>query len=50
MSVYAKKAVTELGACGLMSGDENGDFKPSDETTRAQAAQIIYNLLSFKEE
>ena len=50
VSVYAKKAVTELGACGLMSGDENGDFKPSDETTRAQAAQIIYNLLSFKEE
>ena len=32
------------------SAFENGDFKPSDETTRAQAAQIIYNLLSFKEE
>lgn len=35
-----------LAAMGVLSGDENGNFNPKRELTRAEAAIVIYNYLS----
>ena len=41
---YAKEAVAALSKMGIVNGYDN-KFYPSDSTTRAQAAQILYNML-----
>ena len=43
---YARESVELLVALGLVSGDENGDFCPKDNTSRAEAAKILYMLRS----
>lgn len=41
---YAKEAVSELYMSGAVSGTGNGIFKPLGKATRAECAQIIFNL------
>lgn len=38
VSAYAAKAVLKLWGCGLFKGDENGNFNPKKNSTRAEAA------------
>jgi len=45
VSAYAKEALQALAEGGVITGD-NGKLNPKATTTRAQAAQVIYNLLS----
>ncbi len=43
-------AVESIGFCaelGLMKGDENGNFRPQDGITRAEAAAVIARLHKF---
>ena len=42
---WAKDAVYKAKAAGLMKGDTNGDFRPTDLITRAEAASIMVNAL-----
>ncbi len=42
---YAKEAVHKLKAVGIVSGMENNCFMPKKEAQRAEAAQMIYNVL-----
>ncbi|WP_036720039.1 S-layer homology domain-containing protein, partial [Paenibacillus sp. JCM 10914] len=42
---YAREAIDALVARGIVSGS-NGKLDPRGQTTRAQAAQVLYNLLS----
>lgn len=44
ISDYAKDAVRNL-AGSIISGDENGNFNPKDQTTRAQAVKLLYELI-----
>lgn len=44
---YANAAAGELYASGIMSGDENGNFMPTANTTRAQAAKVIYMAMQL---
>lgn len=46
VSGYALDAVNALRAEGIVNGDENNNFKPLAQTTRAEAAVIIYNMLN----
>ena len=43
---YAYQAVGALFANGAITGDENNYFNPTDIATRAQACQIIYNIIN----
>lgn len=45
ISDYAKESVNILAAAGLVNGTGDNRFEPKAKTTRAQAAQIIYNLI-----
>ena len=45
---YAKEAVAELRMRGIVSGDNNR-FEPLSPATRAQAAQMIYKIMSQEE-
>lgn len=49
VSVYASDAVAALGSAGIVSGDENGYFNPSQTATRAMAAVVIYKTLENAE-
>lgn len=42
---YAREAVNTFSSAGVISGTGDGYFSPRAFATRAQAAQIIYNLL-----
>lgn len=42
---YAKEAVAMFNQTGVISGS-GGRLNPADTTSRAQMAQILYNLLS----
>lgn len=44
---YAKDAVEVLSAAGVVSGDENKNFNPEGNATRAEAAKIIYNIIKL---
>lgn len=44
ISTYAKKAVKDCQTAGLVSGYEDGTFRPKDNATRAEATQILYML------
>ena len=46
ISDYAVNAVGALYSKGIVSGMGNGSFAPRDFATRAQAAQMIYKLIS----
>lgn len=46
ISDYAKDAVLALKENGIMSGMGDNLFAPKAKTTRAQVAQVIYNLIT----
>ena len=41
---WAKEAVVEMAKLGLVKGMEDGSFSPKTQFTRAQVAQILYNI------
>lgn len=43
---YAKEAVDYLLRCGVLSGFEDGSFKPKQPITRAEAAKIIFECVN----
>lgn len=45
ISPYAQEAMASMVKSGAVSGS-NGNLKPTATTTRAQMAQVLYNLLS----
>ncbi len=47
ISDYAKDAVYALKNAGVINGDENGNFNPKSYASRAEAAKILYGLLSI---
>ncbi len=48
ISDYAKKAIEALQTSGIINGMDDGFFMPKSTATRAQAAQMIYGLLTVK--
>ncbi|MFS0724280.1 S-layer homology domain-containing protein [Paenibacillus sp. 1P07SE] len=46
IAAYAVDAVARLRREGLVNGMEDGSFSPYGETTRAQAAALVYRLLA----
>lgn len=46
ISSYAAEAVTSLAGSGILSGFEDGSFRPTETLTRAQAAVMIGNILN----
>ncbi|MBR6728830.1 MAG: S-layer homology domain-containing protein [Clostridia bacterium] len=44
---YATQAVKTLSAYDVLSGDENGNFRPHDNASRAEAAKVIYAVTSL---
>ena len=42
---YALAAVTELQKAGVLSGYEDGAFKPQNPITRAETARLLYGML-----
>lgn len=44
---YAVEAVTAIQKAGIMDGVGNGTFAPQEESTRAQAAAIIFRLYNI---
>ena len=47
ISDYARDKVSFLKGIGVISGDENGAFRPFDNATRAEAAQMIYKFIQL---
>lgn len=47
ISPYAAEAVAVLQTAGIISGDENNEFKPQDGATRAEAAVVLQRLLAY---
>ena len=45
ISGYAKEAVIEMYKSGLVSGMGNNRIEPKGKSTKAQCAQLIYNML-----
>lgn len=50
VSQFAAAALEKLSAAGIVSGDENGYFNPSQTAERAMAAVVIYKTLENAEE
>jgi len=46
---YAKNRIAALAELGIVNGYEDNTFRPLANTTRAQAAVVIYGLLEQKE-
>jgi hypothetical protein len=44
-SIQYKEAVDVISAIGIVDGDTNGSFRPTDTLTRQAAAKIICNLI-----
>ncbi|MCH5213438.1 MAG: N-acetylmuramoyl-L-alanine amidase [Oscillospiraceae bacterium] len=44
---YAEKHIQKLLDCGIVNGDDNGNYRPNDPITRADAAIIAANVLSY---
>ena len=45
ISGYAADAVDQLHRAGIVNGAGNNEFMPKNNATRAEAAQMIYNLI-----
>lgn len=41
---YAQKAAEAMRLCGLFSGDNNGNFNPDKDMTRAEGVVVFYRL------
>ena len=48
ISEYAKKSVYKLCSAKIINGFEDGSFAPHSSLTRAQAAKVIYMLLTTR--
>jgi hypothetical protein len=48
VSPWAADAVNKALAVGLMKGDAQQQFKPKQQATRAEAVQLLYNLLRLQ--
>lgn len=46
---YAREAVNALRASGVISGDENGNFNPNSQASRAEVAKMLYNIIEMIE-
>ena len=46
ISSYAKSAVAYFGSKGIVNGMGDGSFAPKAGATRAQAARILYNIIT----
>ncbi len=47
ISDYATEAVTKMYELGILTGNDDGTFKPTNSTTRAEAAVIISRMLNM---
>lgn len=47
---YAAEAVAALRGAGVISGDENNNFRPADFANRAEAAVMVYNFTEIMQE
>lgn len=47
ISDWAKESVESASALGVISGYDDGSFKPNGKITRAEAAQILMNLIEI---
>ena len=47
ISDYAKDAVERLQISGIISGYDDGSFKPQGSADRAEAAKIIHSLMQY---
>jgi len=47
ISSYAKDAVNAMAKLGIMEGMGDGTFSPKTVVTRAQAAKVIYSLITL---
>ncbi len=47
---YAQEAVNAMQSAGIIKGMENGAFMPAENTTRAEAAVIIYRIANVLKE
>ncbi len=43
---YATDSVNNLYKKGIFSGNENNEFSPAEKATRAEVAQVVYNLIN----
>ena len=50
VSDWAKEPIASMIGNGLIKGDTEGEFNPQNSITRAEAAQMIFNLSELKEE
>lgn len=44
ISVYAAKSIESMQCAGIIDGVGNGYFRPSDNSTRAEAAKVVFLL------
>lgn len=44
LSSWAKESVDSLTSQGILQGDEQGNFNPKSPLTRAQVAQVLYQI------
>ena len=44
ISLWAQEAVNDMAKKGIVQGMENGCFSPKTSFTRAQVAQVLYNI------
>jgi hypothetical protein len=44
---YAKKHIEKLLSYGIVNGDGNGNFNPDKPITRADAAIMVANALTY---
>lgn len=44
LSSWAKESVDSLTSQGILQGDEQGNFNPKNPLTRAQVAQVLYQI------
>lgn len=47
ISAWAKKAVAQVSACGIIKGTDGQRFAPADTATRAQAAAVLLRFYEF---
>lgn len=46
---YAREAVSVLSGSGIINGNPDGGFAPNQSATRAEAAAMLYRIISLKE-
>ena len=49
ISEYAKQAVNVLSVNGIINGDTNNNFRPSDYANRAEAAVMLQRFIVLTE-